>query len=363
MANILDYVKWRGEININKTPFNEVDNLILSRIAYLPFDNILVKGEKITIKEAYKRFKMLDIKKENILQKEDLDLFPLLAKSNRFSSLILSDYINKIDQQQEKQFSVITIFIPDGTMYVSFRGTDKTIIGWKEDFNMTFKDIIYSQLDSVEYLEYIANKYKCKIRVGGHSKGGNLAIYSASFCKEDIQDRIIYVYNNDGPGLSDKLICKDEHKKIINRIHTFVPQSSIVGRLLNHEEKYKVVKSSQVGILQHDLYTWQLMGPQFLYVDGVTDGSEIVDKTLKRWIKEVDLEQREEFIEIMYRVISSSKAKTTQEFSSKWFENVGIVLKSYNNIDKKSKRVILNSLISLFNIAKDNMLKKNKKTN
>ena len=361
MANILDYVKWRGELDMKKAPFNEVDNLILSRIAYFPFDNIIQKEEKKTIKEAYDEFKQLDVKKENILQKEDLDLFPALAKSKRFGNLYIADYINKIDDEEEKQFSAITIFLPDKTMYVSFRGTDNTMIGWKEDFNMSFKDIVYSQLDSVDYLEYIGGKYKCKIRVGGHSKGGNLAIYSASFCNENIQNKIIEVYNNDGPGFNDNLICKEEYKKIINKIHTFVPQSSIVGRLLNHEEKYIVVKSSQVGILQHDLYTWQLMGPQFLYVDGVTDGSEIVDRTLKQWVKEVDSKQREELVEIMYKVISATKARTTVEFSNKWFENVKIALKSYNNIDKKSKKIIFNSLGSLLNIAKDNMLKKNKK--
>lgn len=359
MANIFDYVQWRGELDITQAKFNEIDNLILSRVAYFPFDNILKQDEEITIKEAYERFKQFDIRKMEILQKEDIDLFPALAKSKRFGQLILAKYVNKIDDEEEKQFSAVTIILPDKTIYVSYRGTDNTIVGWKEDFNMSFKDIVYSQLDSVEYLENVANKYKMKIRVGGHSKGGNLAIYASAFCKPIIKKRIIEIYNNDGPGFDERLTCKKEYSQVLEKIHTFVPQSSIIGRLLNHEEKYTVVKSTQVGIMQHDLYTWQLMGPQFLYVDEVTDGSKIIDKTLKDWLIKVTPEQREQFVDIVYSVISSTKAKTLTELTTKWFENTKIVLKSYQNMDKKSKLIITQSLGALFNIAKDNMKKRN----
>ena len=362
MANIFDYVKWRGNLTITQAKFNEIDNLILSRVAYFPFDNIVDENSETTIAKAYECFRALEPNSVAILQKEDWDLFPALAKSKRFGNLILSGYVNKVDAQEEKQFSAVTIILPDKTLYVAYRGTDNTIIGWKEDFNMTFRDTVVSHTDSVNYLEKIAKNYnELKLRVGGHSKGGNLAIYAASFCDKSIQTRIIEVYNNDGPGFDEKLIAKEGHKRIISKIHTFVPQSSIVGRLLNHEEKYIVVKSTQVGIMQHDLYTWQLMGPQFIYVDSVTDGSEMVDRTLKQWIKEVSPKQREQFVEIIYKVISETKARTTAQFATKWMENVSIVLKSYNNIDKESKKIIFDSLGSLFNIAKDNMLKKNRR--
>lgn len=244
MPNIFDYMKWR-DIEITKVEFNEIDNLILARLAYLPFDGVIIKDEEITIKEAYERTKTLGTTGRT-LQVEDIDLFPTLANSIRFGKLKITEFINKIDTLQEKQFSAITIILPDDTIYVSYRGTDYSIVGWKEDFNMSFKEQVPSQANAVEYLEKIAKKYKCKIRVGGHSKGGNLAVYASAFCKPEIQKRIINVYNNDGPGFSQKIINSEGYKKILKKVHTYIPQTSIIGRLLNHQEKTTILKSTQM---------------------------------------------------------------------------------------------------------------------
>ena len=199
MANILDYIDWRGDLTFNQSSFNDIDNLILSRISYLPFDGIIDEMETITVREAHERFKKLDLKNVKILQEEDLDLFPSVAQSTRFGNLFLKNYINKRDLQEEKQFSAITIILPDGTMYIAYRGTDNTLVGWKEDFNMSFMKSVPAQADAVDYLNNVAAQTSGRLRVGGHSKGGNLAVYAAAFCNQDVQDRIIEVYNNDGP--------------------------------------------------------------------------------------------------------------------------------------------------------------------
>lgn len=245
MANIFDYINWRGDLSLRESEFNEIDNLILARFSYFPFDNILKEDEVITIEEAGKRFKTLDVEKERILQKEDIDLFPKMAESNRFFDMKISNYINKISPEEEKQFSAITIFMPDDTIYISFRGTDNTLIGWKEDFNMSFREKVPSQLDAVEYVNKIASKYTNKLRIGGHSKGGNLAVYAASFCEKEIQERIINVYNNDGPGFHETITIDPNYKRIIPKVHTLIPQTSIIGRLLYHEESYTVVQSTE----------------------------------------------------------------------------------------------------------------------
>lgn len=199
LANIFDYLDWR-DINIKNDPFNEVDNLILSRISYFPFDNIV--GEKeISLNQAYNIYKNSK-DKGRILEKEDNLLFPKLANSERFGNIKLSHYINNLDSQQEKQFSAITFNLPDNTIYVSFRGTDDTIVGWKEDLNMSFSLQVPAQLEATKYLENISPKFTQKIRVGGHSKGGNLAIFAASFANKKVQNKIINVYNNDGPRIS-----------------------------------------------------------------------------------------------------------------------------------------------------------------
>ena len=244
MANIFDYMQWRDLEITKQVEFNEIDNLILSRLSYFPLDGLFIDNEKIQLNQIYKKYKERRIV-GHILQKEDLKLFPILASSIRFGNILLSDYINKIDSKLEKQFSAITIYLPDETMYVAFRGTDNTIIGWKEDFNMSFSKLVPAQTDAVNYLESVAKKYKNRIRVGGHSKGGNLAVYAAAFCNKHVKDKIINVYNNDGPGFCDEVVNSEQYKEIIDRVHTYIPQTSIIGRLLNHEEETIILKSTQ----------------------------------------------------------------------------------------------------------------------
>lgn len=282
MTNIFDYIKWR-DIEFEKVEFNEVDNLILSRISYFPFDNLINKNEKITLKQAYKRLKETS---NNLifLQKEDIDFFPVLANSKRFGNIILSNYINKVEREKEKQFSAITINLPNKIMYIAYRGTDNTIIGWKEDFNMSFQDFIPSQINAVKYIEDVTKNNRKKLIVGGHSKGGNLAVYAATYCNKKIKDRILAVFNNDGPGFQENITNSKEYKEIISKIHTYLPQTSIIGRLLNHKEKCIIIKSTQKGIMQHDLYTWQVLGDEFIR-DKLTNFSEFIDGTITRMAK------------------------------------------------------------------------------
>ena len=359
MANIFDYLQWRGDLTLEQDEFNEIDNLILARFSYLPFDELIKENENVSIEELAKRYKKANIKPEDILWKDDVNLLPALEKAERFKNMIAVKYINKIDEEEEKQFSAITVLMPDDTIYVSYRGTDNTIVGWKEDFNMSFKSHVASQLDSVKYLEEIAKEYpNIKLRVGGHSKGGNLAVYAAVFSNDSVKNRIINVYNNDGPGFSDEIIKLDEYKNMIKKVHTFIPQSSGFGRLLNHEEKYTVLESVQTGIMQHDLYSWQVLGNEFVRVDEITDGSEFVNETIRGWLSKVSPEQREQFIDTIFAILNNTNAHRMHELSENWFVNAKTILKTYKNIDEESKKIITETLFCLFSIAKDNAFAK-----
>lgn len=359
MANIMDYIKWRGDLDFNQSEFNDIDNLILARFSYFPLDHIYQQEEVVTINKLHQRFQKLENKKEKILQKEDLDLFPAMAKSKRFGELRVVDYRNKLDPEQEKQFSVVTIQMSDNTILISYRGTDNTIIGWKEDLNMSFKPQVASQLDSVHYLETIAKKYPKKlIRITGHSKGGNLAVYAPTFVLPKIQNRILAIYNNDGPGFDEKIIQTENYQKIIPKVHTIIPQTSIIGRLLNHQEKYMIIKSTQVGIMQHDLYTWQLEGKEFITLNEVTNGSEFVDQTITAWLKKVTPEQRGQFIDTLFEILNQTEVNTLSELGAKKFSNARIILKSYQNIDEESKVMISQTLSALFQIATSNLVQK-----
>lgn len=354
MANIFDYIKWRGDLSLSKDKFNEIDNLILARFSYFPFDEIIKENEVVTIKELSERFQEKDIDKLPILWEDDVNLFPAMGQSKRFGEMQVTKYENKISAEQEKQFSAITVIMPDDTIYVSYRGTDNTVIGWKEDLNMTFKSHIPSQIEAVKYLEEIASQYSNKLRVGGHSKGGNLAVYASIFANQEVKNRIINIYNNDGPGFNDEIIETQEYKEMIEKVNTYIPQDSIFGRLLNHEEKYTVVKSTERGVMQHDLYSWQLLGKQFVYLKEVTNGSKFIDKSIKDWLEQIEIEKREQVIDIIFQIINQTEAATLSDIKTHWFLNAKTLLNSYKHVDAESKRMILETLSALFKIVKDN---------
>lgn len=354
MSNILDYIKWRGDLTLEQSEFNEIDNLILSRFSYLPFEEIIGENEVVTIQELNKRFQEKDVTKLPILWKDDVDLFPAMGESKRFGEMKATRYVNKINVEEEKQFSAITVIMPDDTIYVSYRGTDNTLVGWKEDFNMTFKSHVPSQIDATKYLEEIASKYPNKIRIGGHSKGGNLAIYASVFANESIKERIVNIYNNDGPGFNDDIIETKEYKEMIEKVSTYIPQESIFGRLLNHKEKYTVVKSTQRGVMQHDLYSWQLLGNEFVYLKEVTNGSQFIDKSIKNWLEQIDVAQREQVVDIIFQVINTTKVETFSELKTNWLSHAAVLFKSYKLVDSESKKMVLQTLSALFKIVKDN---------
>ncbi len=353
MANIFDYMKWR-DISFKNVKFNEVDNLILSRLSYLPFDGVISKDEEITLKEAYERTKIMGTTGRTI-QVEDIDLYPILAKSIRFGEVKVTNFVNIIDPKQEKQFSAITVILPDDTIYVSFRGTDNTIIGWKEDFNMSFSDIVPSQLDSVEYLNGVAKKYRNKLRVGGHSKGGNLAVYAGAFCNEETKKQIIEIYNNDGPGFLDKVIESAEYKEVLSKVHTYIPQTSIIGRLLKHKEKTTIVKSTETGIMQHDLYSWQVMGDKFVRAKQ-TDYGNFIDSTITNWLKEVSPKQREEFVDTWFDILNSTKVNTVNELTASWVKNVATMIKTYRNLSPETRKMMSKTLRLLLKEGRDNII-------
>ena len=353
MANVFDYLEWR-DLSLKNVEFNEIDGLILSCISYFPFDNLIKENEEKTLNEIYNKY----IKINSCLKmrkKEDDEFFPKLAESKRFGNIKLTKFVSKLDEIQEKQFAVITAILPDDTIFISYRGTDDTIIALKEDLNMSYSEIIPAQTDAVDYLERVASKYrKMKIRLGGHSKGGNLAVYAAAFCKREIQDRIINVYNNDGPGFCDKVVESENYNNILNRVNTFVPQSSIIGRLLNHSEKITTIKSVEMGIMQHNIYTWQLLGDKFIK-DELTNSSEFVDKTITDWLKAVDVNQRKKFIDTLFEILNATGAKTIADIETNKFETAKIILKTYKNIDEESKEILNKTLNVLFSVAKSNV--------
>ena len=346
MANINDYLLWRGDILIDdKYKFNEIDSMILARFSYLRFDKIELKPKE-TISSISEKMKDLD--NSEFLYNGDKELITYLGKSKRFKDMIITDYIKTYEKEIEKQFGAVTIHISDKEMYISYIGTDSTISGWKEDFNMSFMDSVPCQIEGKNYLERISKKYrKSKIRIGGHSKGGNVAIYSAITAHKDIKKRIIKVYNYDGPGFNKNIIEKYKNDPIINKIETYIPQDSVIGRIMNHEEKCTISLSTEKGIYQHDIYSWQVLKDDLLKSDNLTYNSEIVNKTLTDWLNNTTAKQRKIFIDGVFELFYATEAKTFGEISKNLSTNIITILKAYNEISEEDKKTIT-EMIKIF---------------
>ena len=349
MASILDYLDWRGDITFAERSFNEVDNLLLAELSYLDFGGIVPAdfAAAVPLSDAVAAFtKRTPHADMGVLVPDKIPgLAQKMAASARFRDVLLSGYVCKLDEQTETQFAALCAALPDGTVYAAFRGTDDTIVGWKEDFNMGFLPIVPSQREAEDYLRAAAAAFPSqKLRAGGHSKGGNLAVYAAVWCGESVQDQLLAVYNNDGPGFHTSLLDRPEHQRIANRIQTILPESSVVGMLLEHEERYQVVRSNQVGLMQHDGFSWQVLGTQFVHLSGLTEGGRIVDSALRDFVRGLDQEQRIRFVDALFEVLTCTNAETLTDLKDGGFRTAYSMLKTVRSLDPDTRQALSSTL-------------------
>ena len=355
MNTLFDYLFWRGDLTFEQSPFNNIDAIILSNLSYIPFDNIVSSefNKSISLEE----FSKILFLKENIKYRleDDERLIKELSKTNRFKDLKLSGFVNEIDKNVEKQFSAICIDLCDNTHAILYRGTDLSIVGWKEDFNMSFMDIVPAQEDSVNYLnkstEYISNH----LRIIGHSKGGNLAVFASSFCNNSIKDNILEIYNFDGPGLSQKMINKPGYAEILDKIKTFIPQSSIVGILLEHKEEYNIIYSYENGPFQHDMYSWEVVRNELKYLDCTTKENIFIDNTIRDWLSKVDEKQRSDFFDAIFQVIENTNITNIDMLNSYSFKTTAQLISNFSNLDKDVKNMIFKTFRIFLKSAKNNL--------
>ena len=353
MANVFDYLDWRGDLTLDLVPLCDVDAVVLSRLSYLPLDG-LVPPEGAPVGALMRQ---LLTSKPPLLLPEDGRFIPALAASQRFCEMRIMDYVNQIDLESQTQFAAITVALGDGRHFVAFRGTDGTLVGWKEDFNMAFTCPVPAQRSALAYLEAVAGEVSGPLLLGGHSKGGNLAVYAAAFCPPALEERILAAYNFDGPGFDESVLQTEGYRRVCHKVSTFVPQSSIVGMLLGHEEKYTIVHSTQTnGILQHSVYTWEVLRDRFSQLETVTSSSRFIDFTLKEWISRMDSHQREAFIDTMYAILTQNNAKTLGELSESPFSTARLVLTSVRHLDEPTRKTVTGAMVALIRSTKSGLL-------
>ena len=341
--NIFDYLDWRGDLGFDSDPFNEVDNLVLSVISYIDFSNIVPPEPNsggITLHDAYSKLEQLHKEHQDlglIVPDQTCDFLKCAANTYRFGGIRLYSYVDKIDENLEMQFSAITFALPDKTLFVAYRGTDDTLVGWRENFNMSFASPVPAQISAVDYLSDIAASMRGKLRLGGHSKGGNLAVWAAVNADAKIQRRIISAYNNDGPGFEDRITERKEYLAIADRLITFVPESSVVGMLLEHMETYLIVKSFQNTLLQHDPFSWEIKGREFIKARELSSFSKRTDMALTSWISSMTPDARRHTTDVLFNILESTGAKTLSDINDGKLKNIGIILKSLTSVDKETK--------------------------
>ena len=351
MGNIMDYISWRGDLSFAQSPFNEVDNLILACFSYVNLDGIpAVSGKKgIELKKLVKEFKKLHTIKELEADKSFIRLAPFMmfemAESVRFGNCVIRNYVNEIVTEAEQQFSAVEIVLDDGTSYISFRGTDDTIIGWKEDFNLS-TGVVPAQERAVEYMQRISDKASGMLRVGGHSKGGNLAIYGSVMCKS-AHDKILEIYSNDGPGFSKEFQESPETAEMMPKIIRIIPEYSIIGTLLEHEKQPIIVASTSRGLLQHDGFSWEVQGPGLVRRDSLNKTALRFIEILHKWIDGMDMEQKRLLIEDLFATLQASGYENLSEVQSGGLKSLAAMVKRLDKFAPESRGMMQELLTAI----------------
>lgn len=311
MSNVLDYLTWRGDLTFAQDPFNSIDALLLSCLSYVDLRDIVpgTGDGAVTMEEAAAKFFAMHSEEELAQDKTFTSYAPSLLKAmaatERFKGALLQNFVDDTDVSRQIQFAALEIDTSDGYAFVSYRGTDDAIIGWKEDFYLSFMTVPAEDEASLYLMEVLHSRVE-KIRIGGHSKGGHLAIYAAVTAPTSLADRIEQIYNFDGPGFNHEAMETEPFKRIIPKITKIIPQTSIIGRLLENTVEPTVIRSNELGMMQHNPMTWQLEGKSFEECEGTDTISDAFDDAMTGWLSEMTFEDRKVFVDELFSVFEAS---------------------------------------------------------
>ncbi len=349
MANMLDYLAWRGDVSMAYSPFNDVDSLILATLSYLDYSPLPTPIRDVPV--------LCPPPAESAIGfvHDARALLCAAAMTSRFAGITLLRPVSVIDQERDMQFAAVTASLPDGAHYIAYRGTDNTIVGWREDFNMAFESPIPAQQAAVKYLTEIAQALPGDLILGGHSKGGNLAIYAAAHAAPEIQKRIRAIFSYDGPGLDGATMVSPGYAAIARRIRSFVPQQSVVGLLMAYHPDYTVVRSDSVSLLQHDTFTWQVLGTSFIEVTELDVSSQLVDQTVHAWLSKVSPQDRRSFVTTVFDLLEATGATTMKELLTDVPGRATAILKALQKVDFNTARMIITLLGQFMSIGAQNV--------
>ena len=341
MKNFLDYLQDNNK-TFKESSFNNIDSLILAYLSYFHFPNTLT------------RLKDLDISKTTKVEK-NREFIKRVVTSNRYKDIESCFYVEDTNDLIEKQFSAVTFLLPNNTMYISFRGTDSTLTGWKEDFNMAFMLPVPAQKEALNYVEKITKLIPRKFYIGGHSKGGNLAVYAGCNLSNNLSTRIIKIYSHDGPGFIKEFLTTSNYQSIKDKIEKIVPSSSIIGMLLYTNENYKIIKSSARGILEHDPFSWLINENNFIILKNLSDGTVFTNKVINDFLSSLSKKEREIFIDSLFTVLKSTNLTTLDEISKNFIVKLPNILIAIYKLDDVNKKYIIKTIKALIKSCLTNL--------
>ena len=344
MSTIFDYLDHVTYDSIYDRPFKELDVLALTELTYLPFDRIVPQGDTTNIEVRLSdAVELVDRTTDFIVTDQHLQLVDDLASSKRFKNIKLLNYVNEYDPDVQKQFAAMTYRLTMDVYLVVFRGTDDTLIGWKEDFHMTYMDHIPAQRRAASYLQHVMKEFpKGRFMVAGHSKGGNLAAYACSYLPDQLFKQVDAIYCYDSPGLNKSIIKTEGYQRIAHLIHRFVPQGSIVGMMLEVPEPATIVKSRAFGgFAQHDAFTWMVEKDGFVTLDQTSPDSQQMDQTLKQWVQEVPDSQLKKFFDTFFGLFLDAGITSINDLMNlKNFSKIKDIFQNAQDLDPTEREML-----------------------
>ena len=321
MGNLITYVQQYGAQTFKDKSLTDIDILVLTEIAYLPFDEIVSSSfeEKaaISLNQLGKEFEIIKEKEhENnpfMITKERIQLLDIVSKSQRYKDIKVFGFMNDIDDELTKQFAAVCYQWEEESRWIIFRGTDESLTGWKEDFMMTYSDLIPAQIDAIEYLRKQAELFSGSLNISGHSKGGNLSLYASAMQEEDIQHRIQQIYCWDAPGVHRSILGTEGYQRVVSKAKRYIPQDSIVGLMLESQVPYHIIESQGSGISQHSALMWNIEDDYFVELTELTKNSQLTDQTFKQWTEVVSDEDLKLFFDTFFELFFEMGVETVND--------------------------------------------------
>ena len=321
MGNLITYVQQYEAQTFQEKLVTDIDILVLTEIAYLPFDEIVSSSfeEKtaISLNQLGKEFETIKEKEHKnnpfMITKERIQLLDVVSKSQRYKDIKVFGFMNDIDDELTKQFAAVCYQWEEESRWIIFRGTDESLTGWKEDFMMTYSDLIPAQTDAIEYLRKQAELFSGSLNISGHSKGGNLSLYASAMQEETVQDRIKQIYCWDAPGVHRSILGTEGYQRVVSKAKRYIPQDSIVGLMLESQVPYHIIESQGSGISQHSALMWNIEDDHFVELTELTKNSQLTDQTFKQWTEVVSDEDLKLFFDTFFELIFEMGVETVND--------------------------------------------------